>query len=102
MLDGLKRQLAEFKRGEELELAYYQSQNIPVEYDWHHMHHLGLLASVYLHEGELEKPEQTLKESIATPSLTVQYGRFQGGLTELPSRRGRSGEALRAVQDMRT
>ena len=92
--------IAEFKRAEELELAYYQSQNIPAEYDWHHMHNLNLLASAYLHEGGLERAEQTLKESIATPSLTVQYAVFKEDWPELLLLRGRSGEALRAAQEM--
>src|SRR5215831_18231490 len=45
--------IAQFKEAERLEVAYYRSRNIPAEYDWHHMHNLNLLASAYLHEGEL-------------------------------------------------
>jgi len=64
------------------------------------MHNLNLLASAYLHEGELERAEQTLKESIATPSLTVQYAVFKEDWPELLLLRGQSGEALRAAQEM--
>ncbi len=44
--------IAQFKKAEQLEFAYYKAQNIAPQWDWHHMHNLNLLASAYLHDGE--------------------------------------------------
>ena len=92
--------IAQFKEAERLEVAYYRSQNILSEYDWHHMHNLNLLASAYLHEGELASAEKTLGESISTPSITVQYAVFKEDWPEFLLLRGRNEEARTAARQM--
>jgi tetratricopeptide (TPR) repeat protein len=92
--------IAQFKEAERLEVAYYRSQNILAEYDWHHMHNLNLLASAYLHEGELASAEKTLRESVSTPSITVQYAVFKEDWPEFLLLRGRSQEALTAAREL--
>src|SRR5262249_21571228 len=39
--------IAQFKRADELERAYYKAENIAPELDWHHEHNLDLLATSY-------------------------------------------------------
>ena len=92
--------IAQFKEAEQLEVAYYGLQHIPAEYDWHHMHNLNMLASAYLHEGELVSAEKTLRESILTPSIAVQYAIFKEDWPEFLLLRGRNEEALAAAREM--
>src|SRR5207248_673286 len=41
-----------FRKAETLERAYYQTERIPRDYDWHHIHNLNLLAKSYQQLGQ--------------------------------------------------
>jgi hypothetical protein len=41
----VKDAIAEFRRADELEIAYFKADNIAPEYDWHHHHNLDLLGT---------------------------------------------------------
>jgi tetratricopeptide (TPR) repeat protein len=59
--------IAEFQRADELEKAYYQSEKIPAEYDWHRVHNLSLLAMCHQTLGQMKSAEKLLREAFAMP-----------------------------------
>src|SRR5262245_49788618 len=88
--------IAQFKRADELERAYYAAEKIDPAMDWHHGHNLDLLASCYEHKGQMKLAEKTLRESAALQPLSA-YRAFN--MRELPNfliNRGRYPEALEA------
>jgi tetratricopeptide (TPR) repeat protein len=89
--------IAEFRRADELENAYYKSENIPAEYDWHHEHNLDLLSTSYQHEGQVKAAEQLMRQAFAIPSMqdTLEFNKRQW--PEFLLARGRADEALRAA-----
>ena len=52
--------IAQFKKADGLENAYYAAEKIDPALDWHHAHNLDLLASCYEHKGQMKLAEQTL------------------------------------------
>jgi tetratricopeptide (TPR) repeat protein len=88
--------IAQFRRSDELERAYYAAEGIDPALDWHHAHNLDLLASCYEHKGQMRLTEQTLRESAALEPLSA-YRAFN--MRELPVfliHRARYAEALEA------
>src|SRR6185503_20560376 len=86
--------IAQFKKTDGLERAYYAAEKMDPALDWHHAHNLDLLASCYEHEGEMKLAEQTLRESAALAALSA-YRAFN--MRELPNfliHRARYEEAL--------
>jgi tetratricopeptide (TPR) repeat protein len=60
--------LAEFTKTNELEEAYYRSENISAELDWHHPHNLSLLAMCNQSLGKMQAAEQLYKMAFALPA----------------------------------
>ena len=88
--------IAQFKKSDELERAYYAAEKIDPAFDWHHGHNLDLLASCYEHKGQMKLAEATLRESAALDPVSA-YRAFN--MRELPNfliHRARYEEALRA------
>jgi len=46
--------IREFLKAEELENAYYRTEGIPPQYDWHHAHNLQLLGMSYQALGQMK------------------------------------------------
>jgi tetratricopeptide (TPR) repeat protein len=74
--------IAQFKKADELERAYYAAEKIDPAFDWHHGHNLDLLASCYEHKGQMKRAETTLRASTALDPLSA-YRAFN--MRELPS-----------------
>ena len=55
--------IKQFEKAYELEIAYYKTENIPAEFDWHHQHNLDLLAGAYQYVGRMKAAEQKFRES---------------------------------------
>ncbi|HEX8186395.1 MAG TPA: hypothetical protein VF747_16640, partial [Blastocatellia bacterium] len=89
--------IAEFRKADELENAYYKSEKIPAEYDWHHEHNLDLLSTSYQHQGQMRAAEQIMRQAFAIPSMqdTLEFNKRQW--PEFLLARGRTGEALEAA-----
>jgi tetratricopeptide (TPR) repeat protein len=88
--------IAQFKKADALERAYYAAEKMDPALDWHHAHNLDLLASCYEHKGKMKLAEATLRESAALEAVSA-YRAFN--MRELPSfliHRGRYDEALDA------
>jgi tetratricopeptide (TPR) repeat protein len=92
--------IAEFRRADELERAYYKSESIPAEYDWHHEHNLDLLSTSYQHEGQMKAAEELMRQAFAIPSMqdTLEFNKKQW--PEFLIARGRNEEALQAAKTL--
>ena len=92
--------IAEFRRADELERAYYKSENIPAEYDWHHEHNLDLLSTSYQHEGQMKAAEEFMRQAFAIPSMqdALEFNKKQW--PEFLIARGRNEEALLAASKL--
>jgi protein-disulfide isomerase len=94
----IEEAIAEFTKANELENAYYRTENIPPEYDWHRPHNLTLLAMCYQLLGQMEAAERLLKEAFALPAHSdlAEFARKQW--PEFLLSRGRAREALEQSQ----
>jgi tetratricopeptide (TPR) repeat protein len=92
--------IAEFRKADELENAYYKSENIPAQYDWHHEHNLDLLSTSYQHEGQMNAAEQLMRQAFAIPSMqdALEFNKRQW--PEFLLARGRTDEALEAANTL--
>src|SRR6266705_4172120 len=86
--------IEEFRKANELENAYYRTERIRAEYDWHRPHNLTLLAICYQLLGQMRAAEQLLKEAFALPAHSdlAEFARKQW--PEFLLARGRTQEAL--------
>jgi tetratricopeptide (TPR) repeat protein len=55
--------IAKFQKADDIERAYYASENVPSEFDWHHQHNLDLLSTSYQYEGRLKTAEKLMVEA---------------------------------------
>ncbi|HSE37691.1 MAG TPA: hypothetical protein VLG74_10335, partial [Blastocatellia bacterium] len=92
--------IAEFRKADDLENSYYNTENIPSDYDWHHQHNLDLLSTSYQYVGQMKTAEQLMKQAFAIPSVDEgrefakrEWPRFLLG-------RGRKQEALAAANSL--
>lgn len=63
--------ITEFAAADALETAYFATEKVPVEYDWHYQHNLDLLATSYQYVGQMNKAEALFKTAFAIPSALV-------------------------------
>lgn len=92
--------IAEFRKADDLENAYYQSENIPAEYDWHHAHNLQLLAMCYQALGEMKAAEAAYRQAFALPAHADLSDYNRKAWPEFLLDRGRPQEALEAAQSL--
>jgi tetratricopeptide (TPR) repeat protein len=92
--------LAEFTRAGALEGAYYRSENISPELDWHHAHNLSLQAMCSQSLGKMQAAEQLYKTAFSLPAYVdlaeYNYREWPAFLLS----RGRAQEALEAANVM--
>jgi tetratricopeptide (TPR) repeat protein len=93
----IEEAIAQFRAADELENAYYKTNNIPANYDWHHQHNLDLLSTSYQYQGKMQTAEQLMRQAFAIPSVDAgreyqkkEWPRFLLG-------RARTAEALDAA-----
>lgn len=94
--------IAEFKKTDSLERAYYQAENIDPSMDWHHGHNLDLLATCYQHKGQMVIAEKTLREAVALKKVTAYHAFNEKGLPAFLIHRQRYQDALEAARAMMT
>jgi len=92
--------IQEFLKTKELEEAYYRSEKIPAQYDWHHGHNLQLLAMAHQSLGQMKAAEALYREAFSTPGRTdlLEYNRR--AWPEFLLNRGRTEEALAASREL--
>ncbi len=90
----------EFVKTKQLEDAYYRTENIPAQYDWHHAHNLQLLALAYQSLGQIKAASTILREAFSSPAYTefLEYNRR--AWPEFLLNRGRFQEALDASREL--
>ncbi len=92
--------IAEFTAADTLETAYFRTEKIPVEYDWHYQHNLDLLGTSYQYVGQMAKAEARLKASFAIRSSLLQQEFNKREWPAFLLARGRVKEALEAATVM--
>jgi tetratricopeptide (TPR) repeat protein len=94
--------IAEFEKADQLEQAYYKTENIPAEYDWHHEHNLDLLSTAYQHQGRMKDAERLMRQAFSIPSAqdTLEFNKKQWPAFLIL--RGRYDEALKAARVLAT
>lgn len=86
--------IEEFRKANDLENAYYRTERIPPDYDWHRPHNLSLLAMCHQLLGQTKDAEQLLREAFSLPAHgdLLEFGRKQW--PEFLLARGRTQEAF--------
>jgi tetratricopeptide (TPR) repeat protein len=92
--------IAEFRKTDELENAYYRSENIPARYDWHHSHNLALLAMCYEVLGQMKAAEPLLHEAFSLPAYTDTAEYYRREWPDFLLDRGRPEESLKAAREL--
>lgn len=97
----IKEAIAQFEKADAVQRAYFKSENIPPEYDWHHQHNLDLLSTSYQYQGQMKKAEEIMRQAFNLPSLmeAESYNRKEYLLFLIA--RGRAGEALEAAASLK-
>jgi tetratricopeptide (TPR) repeat protein len=68
--------IAEFKKADELEEAYYVAEKIPADLDWHHKHNLDLLSTSFQHQGQMKEAERLMRRAYAL-NAPLEYMDYQ-------------------------
>ena len=92
--------IQEFVKTNELEEAYYRTEKIPPQYDWHHAHNLQLLAMTYQLEGQVKASDKLLREAFALPASTEFLAYNRKLWPEFLLNRGRYQEAFEAAHEL--
>lgn len=92
--------IQEFLKTDELEKAYYASENIPARYDWHHEHNLTLLAMSYQSLGQMKLAEAAFREAFAMPAYNDLAEFNRRAWPEFLLDRGHAQEALDESQGL--
>ena len=95
-VDRMNEAIAEFRRADELEMAYFKSENIPPEYDWHYHHNLDLLGTAYEYVGQMRSAEPILRRSFDLRSIELSQELNEKAWPMFLLARGRADEALAA------
>jgi tetratricopeptide (TPR) repeat protein len=89
--------VAEFRKANELDLAYFKTDNISPEYDWNHHHNLDLLGTSYQYLGQMNSAEEVLRRSFDMRSLSITEELNKRAWPAFLLVRGRTGDALTAA-----
>jgi tetratricopeptide (TPR) repeat protein len=92
--------IAEFRRADELELAYLQTENIAPEYDWHYHHNLDLLGTSYEYTGQMRQAEAVLRRSFDLASIQLSQELNEDAWPMLLLQQGRTEQALSATHTL--
>jgi tetratricopeptide (TPR) repeat protein len=90
--------IAEFRRADELELAYFRAENIPPEYDWQYHHNLDLLGVTYQYAGQMRLADTVLRRSFELPSIEFSQELNENAWPMLLLLEGRTDQALSAAK----
>ena len=92
--------IAQFRKADALERAYYQSDAIPARFDWHRIHNLDLMAESYEFKGQIKQAEELLRESFALPANDGFFAAYQDDWPRFLLSHGRYQEAEAAAREM--
>ena len=92
--------IAQFRKADAIEKAYYESEKIPARYDWHRIHNLDLMAESYEFKGQIKEAEELLREFFSLPANDGLWASYQGDWPRFLLSHGRYQEAEAAARDM--
>ena len=92
--------VAAFEEADRVQEAYFRTERMAPEYEWHHEHNLDLLGSSYQYLGQLAKAERELKAAFDLPSALAVQLYNKRGWPEYLIARGRLDEAMAAAQSL--
>jgi tetratricopeptide (TPR) repeat protein len=92
--------IAQFRKADALEKAYYQSESIPARYDWHRIHNLDLMAESYEFNGQIKQAEELLREFFSLPANDGLWASYQADWPRFLLSQGRYQEAEAAAREM--
>ncbi len=93
----IDKAVAAFEEADRVQEAYFRTEKLPPEYEWHHEHNLDLLGSSYQYLGQMQKAERELKAAFALPSTLAVQMFNKRGWPEFLIGRGRLDEAMTAA-----
>jgi tetratricopeptide (TPR) repeat protein len=99
-LNGTSAALAEFRRADELELAYFRTENIAPEYDWQYHHNLDLLGVAYQYAGEMRQADTVLRRSFELPSVEFSQELNESAWPTLLLLEGQADQARSAAEEL--
>ncbi|HYL36742.1 MAG TPA: hypothetical protein VEV17_12585 [Bryobacteraceae bacterium] len=97
-VDRMPDAIAEFRRADQLALAYFQTEHIAPEYDWQYHHNLDLLGMSYQYMGQRRLAEATLRRSFELPSIELSQQLTESAWPMLLLGLGRAEQALAATR----
>ena len=92
--------IAQFRKADALEKAYYQAEAIPARYDWHRIHNLDLMAQSYEFNGQIKQAEELLIEFFSLPANDGLWASYQADWPRFLLSHGRYQEAEAAARQM--
>lgn len=99
-LNRTQEAIAEFRRADELELAYFRTENIAPEYDWQYHHNLDLLGTSYQYAGEMRQADTVLRRSFELPSIEFSQELNESAWPTLLLLEGRTDQAQSAAKQL--
>jgi len=99
-LNRTQEAIAEFRRADELELAYFRTENIAPQYDWQYHHNLDLLGVAYQYAGEMRQAEAVLRRSFELPSIEFSQELNESAWPMLLLLEGQTDQAQAAAKEL--
>ncbi len=93
----IARAVAAFEEADRVQQAYFRTEQLPPESEWHHEHNLDLLGSSYQYLGQMQKAERELSAAFELPSTLAVQMYNKRGWPEFLIGRGRLDEAMAAA-----
>ncbi len=90
--------IAEFRRADELALAYFRTENIPPEYDWQYHHNLDLLGVSYQYAGQMRLADTVMRRSFELTSIEFSQELNESAWPMLLLLEGRTDQAQSAAK----
>jgi len=92
--------IAQFKKANAIEEAYYKNENIPPKYDWHHMHNLDLMSVSYQYEGRIKEAGQLWLQAWMLPPVDGWWEVYKGKFPEFLLNTDRAQDALQYAREL--
>jgi len=99
-LNRTQEAIGEFRRADELALAYFRIENIAPEYDWQYHHNLDLLGVGYQYAGQMRQGDTVLRRSFELPSIEFSQELNESAWPTLLLLEGRTDQAQSAVKEL--
>ena len=90
--------VAAFESAQKIQTAYFETEKVAAEFDWHYEHNVDLLAASYRYQGRLREAERLLGRAFDVPSALIVQMYNKRAWPDLLIARGRTDQALAAAR----